>query len=336
VIDFKEIKCVRLTPCQKEQAVNILRKGAIALKKWVIYYPPKKFRQFRNDVMSGNKNPQNLIPCNRLREFHSDLPAILAIREVRSDLDNRSVEQAVLENFAGMAKKHISQWSTDGDPNGLSKFDYLQEAYLIVLEAMYHYTREDIELSTFLWWALRNRMINITNQGNMFCPLTNSDLQLVVRYDRAKQKVGGTFEEIVESLGLSTDQGRHLGSILNKVFTENQLGSDRDRAGSRNGEASNDYTGYRSGIDTVSVDVLEEQEYVDDTLSRAGLTAMEREVLNAAMNPYRGWQTDFAKTHTNQVKGSKYFGQPYSRMRITQLLESARAKVAAILEKEAA
>lgn len=341
-----EVQYVRLSETDKPKALAVLRRGATLLKKWSSLYHPKKFRQFRNDVMKGDKNPQGVIPESQLAEFHSDLTHIMAIRQPDPDLGGRSVEQAVLENFAALAKKHARQWSADGDPNGVSRSDYIQEAYMTIIEAMYQYTREDIDLSTFVWQSLRNRMINVTNQGNLFCPLTNSDLELVVRYDRAKEKIGGTFDEIVESLGLSLEEGRYLGSILTKVLSENQLGSHENAIDS----PSNDYTGHRSGIDNMSpiirmelgtdvdgevvvVDAVDVdgQEHVDNILNNAGLSLMERKVLEGAMNPYYGWQTEFAKNHINPDTG-----KPYSRMRITQVLELARAKVAKVLELEAA
>lgn len=342
-----EIKYVRLSESQKPKAMEILRRGATLLKKWATFYHPKKFRQFRNDVMKGNKNPQDAIPADRIPEFHADLSHILAIRKPNPEFNGRSVEEAVLENFAALAKQHARQWSSDGDPNGVTRHDYMQEAYMTIIEAMYQYTREDIDFSTFVWWALRNRMINVTNSGNLFCPLTNSDLELVIRYDRAKQSHGGTFDEIVETLGLSTEEGRHLGSILTKVFSENQLGSHEDRS---DFEPSNDYTGHRVGIDSLpplvrtelakdadgevvvvnAVDV-EGQEHVNNVLDRANLSLLERKVIEVAMDPYYGWQTEFAKQHVNPDTG-----KPYSRMRITQVLENARAKVAKVMEAEAA
>lgn len=346
-----EIPYVRLTEAQKPTAYSILLNGATLLKKWSALYHPKKFRQFRNDVMKGDKNPQNVIPSDRLDEFHADVSHIMAIRQPNKDLGGRSVEQAVLENFAALAKKHARQWSSEGDPNGVSRADYLQEAYMTIVEAMYQYTREDIDLSTFVWQSLRNRMINVTNQSNLFCPLTNADLDLVVRYDRAKQNLGGTFDEIVESLGLSSEEGRHLGSILTKVFSENQLGSQEDRGGVDS--PSNDYTGHRVGIDSEKAKMVrvkqsseldedgesiinevvdvEGQEHVNHILDNANLSALERKVMEAAMDPFYGWQTEFAKTHINPDTK-----KPYSRMRITQVLETARAKVAKVLNLEAA
>lgn len=342
-----EIKYVRLTETEKPKAMEILRTGASLLKKWATFYHPKKFRQFRNDVMKGDKNPQGAIPANRVAEFHADLSHILAIRQPHPELNGRSVEQAVLENFAALAKKHARQWCSDGDPNGVTHHDYMQEAYMTIIEAMYHYTREDIEFGTFVWWALRNRMINVTNQSNLFCPLTNSDLELVIRYDRAKQSHGGTFDEIIESLGLSSEEGRHLGSILTKVFSENQLGS-HEIAGADS--PANDYTGHRVGIDNLSPIVRMElgkdadgevvvvnsvdvdgQEEVNNVLNRAGLSFLERKVIEVAMDPYYGWQTDFAKTHINPDTK-----KPYSRMRITQVLEKARAKVAKVMQADVA
>jgi len=346
MMNYIEIQHVRLSETERPKALAVLRCGALLLKKWSSYYHSKKFRQFRNDVMRGDKNPQKAIPAERLPEFHADLPHILAIRKPDPELGGRSVEEAVLQSFGALAKQHANQWVLDGDPNGISRNDYIQEAYMTIIEAMYQYTREDVDLTTFVWHSLRHRMINVTNNGNLFCPLTNSDLDLVIRYDRIKKSNGGTFDEIVESLGLSEKEGLHLGSILSKVISENQLTSEAVSI------PSNDYTSHRVGIDSLSpmirtemekdsdgeivvskvIDV-EGQEYVNNVFASAKLTTLERKILEVAMEPYHGWQTDFAKNHINPETG-----KPYSRMRITQVLEKARAKVQKVLElaKEAA
>jgi ribosome maturation protein Sdo1 len=54
-------------------------------------------------------------------------------------------------------------------------------------------------------------------------------------------------------------------------------------------------------------------------------------LIEVAMNPYFGWQAEFARNHINPATN-----EPYSRMRITQVLELARAKVAKALERQEA
>lgn len=328
MITFTEIDYVRLTTEQKNEIYPIIRKAAILLRKWAQFYHPKKFRKFRNDVMKGSKNPQGLIPNDRLAEFHADLKDILVFYTPMEILNNRTIEEAVLEGFAAMAKLHANQWLLEGDTRGVTRLDYLQECYMSILEVMYQYSEDTTDLSTYVWRSLRNRMINVTNQGNLLCPLTNSDLNLFVRYDRARRQNGeGTFDEIVESLGLTSEEGVYLGSILNQVYIENQLNNSQQDAK----ETGGDYTILRTGIDHDSLEVatVDQNEYVENILSKVEFEGIERELFEAAMNPFYGWQTKFSQTHENPATG-----KPYSKMRISQLLKSAQNKVAQVLNSE--
>lgn len=332
---MNEIKYVRLSKSQKTKAVKILYRGATLLKKWATFIHPKKFRQFRNDVMNGVFVPQSVIPKDRLQEFYSDLPHILEIRKPFDEFEGKTVEEAVLANFVALIKLHVRQWNNDDSNHN----DYMQEGYMIILEAMYHYTREDVDITTFFWRVLRNRMINVSNGDNLLKPLTNDDLKLVIKYNKEKSN-GGTFDEIVQNLGLSSEEGLYLGSILTKAFPETKLESEEF-------EPANDYTSYRIGIDNLSpmlrtnlvqdddgevvvdsvIDV-EWQEHMERLFKKAKLNQMERLVLEAAMNPYHGWQTEFANQHCNPDTG-----KPYSRMRITQVLKKARSKMANVINE---
>ena len=333
ITDFQEIPYVKLTSDQKKKALEILGKGTVLLKKWAAFFPPKKYRQFRNAIMDGSTNPVHegkpAIPDAYLPEFQGDLPFMTAIRQNKyDDLDGRSVEQAILEGYSALAKKHARKWSWNGDPVGLTKQDFLQEAYMQVIEAMYSWMPEqNVDISTYIWWSLKNRMSNVVNQqGNMLCPLTNSDLELVSRFEQTKKNMDQyvTFDQIIAELGLSEEEGKHLNVLLTRV--ETNIG-----AGSAHTEADfNDYTAHRAGIDhDVENDGVVGEMSVNDTLNRAGLTKMERDLIEAAMNPYNGWQSDYARNHVNPETK-----KPYSRMRITQVLQMARDKVAKVLDRQ--
>lgn len=355
--DIAEIKYVPMTADEKKYASAMLRRSANLLKKWSVHFHPKKFRQFRNQVMAGERNPKNFITCSdcnnknskccntccgkgqvampgipedRLAEFHADLPEILVIRQPSEVFGGRTIEQAVLESFAALAKKHVREWTKD-NITGISRADYLQESYWHIIEAMYRYTREDINLTTFVWHVLRNRMINVTNQSNMLCRLTNADLALVCRYEKAKRQNGGTFDEIVESLGMSTQEGCYLGRILAKVVSENQIGLTETRSANE-ARPCNDYTGHRSGLgkERLETNNVEETERVSKLLDAANLTEFERQVFEAAMDGNRGWQAEFARTHFHPN------GKPFSRNWISIVLNKARAKVAEVYQQSEA
>ena len=327
-MSFNEIPYVKLTGDQKENALQILGRGNVLLKKWAVYYPAKKYRQFRNAVMSGNKNPDNKIPEDKHREFLVEIPLILAIRKRYDFLDNRSTEEAILQGYSAMAKKHARKWA-NGIPAGyestLSFKDYLQEAYMQVIEAMYSWLPEHkVDIGTYIFWTLKNRMSNVANQqGNTF-RLTNDDLKLVSRYEKAKREMSVrdrvSFDEIVEQLQLTKEEGKALSGLLAQVYSESRILKSED---SEESDSDNDYTGYRTDISRVTdTDKFIQEQHVADTLRRAGLNDIEKEIITVAMNPYRGWQTEFAKNHVNPGTN-----KPYSRMRVTQILQIAQGKV---------
>lgn len=333
-MNFQEIPYVKLSSVQKKKALEILGRGNVLLKKWAVFFPSKKYRQFRNAVMDGNRNPEydgkTVIPSDKLEEFHADLPFITAIRFNKYDeLDGRSAEQAILESFSALAKQHAKKW-LKLDSFGVTPQDLLQEAYMQVIEAMYSWMpNRNVEISTFVWVSLRNRMSNVANQqGNMLCPLTNSDLELMIKFEKTKRQMPEffTFDQIIDELGLSQEESNKLNVLLTRVFTENQLGHEDEN----NGFDSNDYTGHRVGAHQESeTDLVLGKQQVSDTLDRAGLTSIERELIEMAMEPFNGWQTEFARTHINPTTGKSY-----TRMRITQILVMAREKVAKALERQ--
>jgi DNA-directed RNA polymerase specialized sigma subunit len=333
-VDFQEVSYVKLSGDQRKKALEILGKGNVLLKKWSVYFPPKKYRQFRNAVMEGSKNPQyngtKSIPDNKLKEFHADLPFMTAIREKYDDLDGRSVEQAIFESFSALAKLHASKWSLENDPVGLTKQDFLQEAYLQVIEAMYSWLPEKgVDISTFIWVSLKNRMSNVVNQGNMFCPLTNSDLELINRFEKTKKGMpeSFTFEQVVDELGLSSDDGKRLNLLLSNIVFEGQHNMFTENVV----DQRYDYTSYRKDIDRENSETnnLIEQDYVLNVLNNANLNKIERKIIEAAMNPFPGWQTEFARKNI-----SPSTNKPYSRMRVNQILKNAREKVANILNQQ--
>jgi len=337
--DFQELPHVRLTADQKELVKNSLLRGNKLLKKWASFYPPKKLRQFRNAILKGDRNPDSLIPQDKLAEFHVDLPLILTIHKDQiPDLGYRTVEEAAMQNFSYLVKKFVRKWAINGSATGITRQDYFQEAYMQLIETIWQYNRDDIALSTFVWATLRNRMINVTNQqGHMLCPLTNTDLNLVTRYEQAKKVMNGpsTFDGICQE-GLTDEDSRHLSTLLLRVLAENQFGGTVTTGGlgalEEDDQSGDDYTGHRVGIDReCEIDLVFQTDHVKEVFRKANLTKLEVELIEASMEGQHGWQNEFAKRYV-----SKQTKKPVSRMRITQLLDRAKEKVAKVLEREAA
>lgn len=332
-MDFQEVPHVKLNGCEKEFALAVLGKGNVLLKKWSPYFGPKKFKFCCMAILNGDDNPLNSIPEDRLQEFRADLPDIRASRsQLFQQLGNRTVEMAILQSCAAMAKKYALKWSSGSFSTGITKSDFLQEAYLQIIQAMYSWLPEfDVQISTFICTALKRRLSKVTNsQGNLLSHLTNSDLKLLIQYRKVNSECGNNFGQLIEQIGLSQEQGRHLELLLKNVVLETEL-QDKFSSGRQVDPTDNDgdYTGHRSNASEISqTEIMIQDGFVKSTLDKAGLTTLERELIELAMNPFHGWQTEFAMSHINPTTN-----KPYSRMRITQILEIARGKVASVINK---
>ena len=321
-MSFAEISYRQMNPVTKAAALTVLGNANRLLKKWSQVVPGMKFRTLRNAIFSNPQTIAELLPADVRDEFYADLPTIQAVRQPHSFLNGQTVEEGILEGHAALAKRHASKWAkTIEQSSGLEREDYLQEAYMQIVESMYHWNPEGgADITTYLWYALKNRLSNVKNQqGSFLSRLANSSIVLLDKYQKAKNKagLGVNFDQITDDLGLSDKEKRHLSDLLTKAVSASSLENE-------NSEEPSDYTALRINIDGGNdTDTYIQNEAVKEILDRSGLTPIERELIETAMNPYHGWQ---------KAVGEKYIaprtGKPYGRMRITQILAKAREKVA--------
>ncbi|RTK96334.1 MAG: hypothetical protein EKK64_04350 [Neisseriaceae bacterium] len=326
-IDMKiVVPCVLMTEEQKSFAKETLICGVKLLKKWHSHCESNgykgNYKVFRVTLMNKEQEIREIISACRRVEFASDVKTINKIKQKHEILDNRTVEEAYLQQFSGLAKKFVFKVTHENNE------DHLQDMYLKIIETIYYYDRPEIEMSTFLGNVIKNKMIDLLSEASGISPLTANDRKLLVRYEKEKYS-GSNFQEIVDSLGLSSEDVTNLRLILTKVYSEGNIVGENLNSD----KVNNDYTGYRHGVslEKTESEVLSEEEHVAKIIRNAGLNKMEKEVFEAAMNPFVGWQTVFAESHLNPRTG-----QPYTKTRITQLLQSARDKVRETMEKEVA
>lgn len=326
---YQDVPYIPLTKDQKQFCKQRLLRCNMLLQKWGEFYPENDRHVFRRKVMGGEDNPSGKIPSRKLSSLKADLITIRAVRNTKhQELDGRSVEDAVLSGFVALCRKHARKWSREGDSIGITFNDYLHEAYAKILSAMYSFTRDDIDLSTFFWWVLHNQMINVTNQQR-FLRLKNDDLKLVVNYEKTRSTVNKavTFEEIVQVMGLDTETASHLGTLLTRIYTENQISGTGsiDDSGEDDGLGFGDYTACRTGINRESnVCVrVDAKLTVQDAIQYSGLTDFERMLVQAFLeDDSNGWQTRLAERLINPNTGKSY-----SRMWITMAKDKAMEKL---------
>lgn len=335
----QEIPYNPLTREQKDFCRRKLVRTNLLFKKWEVHYTAHEAHIFRAKTLGGDKNPLNKIPSTQIKAFERDIPDLICIRnQSHYELDGKTIEQAVLEGFSALCKAHARKWSKDFGPsnNGATFRDYLQETYFKLVEAMYSYTKIEFDLSTFFWWCLHNRMINVTHKYS-FMKLTADELELVVKYEKTKIQANKkvNFDEITEMMNLNHEESIHLGNILNTVVFDSSLGNN-----DRPTVVQNDYTGERSSSQlgmTVSMERDEDLEensidsnMLKEAIVNAGLTNFEKELIAEELkNPVYGWQIEFARNSFNPNTG-----KPYSRMWITYAVKNAHEKLRKYLEKD--
>lgn len=317
---------IPLNEDQKRFCKQILLRANMLMNKWGELYSERERHVFRRKIMAGEINYLDKIPQKKMKELKEDLPVIHAPRKIRCpELAGRTVEEAVLSGFVALCRQHARMWTREGDPNGITYDDYLQEAYTIILGAMYAFTRDDVDLSTFFWWVLKNRMINVTNQ-QQFLRLKNDDLKLVVTYEKTRNNAHQhvTFDEIVKLMGLDKETASHLSTLLTRIYIENQISLNGEDMGDEGSSGSGDYTACRAGC-------LHEDETgpvvarltVQTAIEKANLSDFEKIVIRAFLeDDSLGWQTRLANSLKNPQTGKHY-----SRMWVTITKNSAMEKL---------
>jgi len=311
----------RMTKEQSNHAMKILNSGNVLLRKWSVYDKKKCARLFRNAIFEGQTNPRNVIPENLMPEFDCDRVVILAAKKTTFE-DGRTVEEADLQNYAGIAEKLAHRLKSYNNTFEFS--DFVQEGYMQIIECMYSWLAKfEVEMSTFIYCSIKRRYSKLINTGNLFCPLTNSDIDLILQYQSIKEKSNySTFDEIVSKMELDYEQSINMSRLFCKIVNQSQIECRSNHHYREDNSFGNDYT-HLSVESHNDVNATEQNEYVKNIISKANLTPLENELIHIAMESHKaGWQSEFAKTHV-----SPKTGKPYSRMRITQILESAREKI---------
>jgi DNA-directed RNA polymerase specialized sigma subunit len=326
---------IKLTKKAEEKCLDLLVQANVLLKKWAECFGARKSREFRKLLFKGHRDKaamaevEQSIPVTLLDEFRQERQFIIAIHVTKyPDLDNRTVEFAMLCGYSGLGRKHAKRWfAQNGEGNGMSLDDYKNEAYLAILDSIYGYTDRTISFSSFAWASLKNRMIACTNKCNLLCPLTNPDLELLARYEDTRKTFNDhvTFDQVVAAMGLDEEQYKALGAIMTKVYAESQIAVDH----TGHDDTPNDYTSLRSGIDNDGEDRIIRLQ-VRQAIDEADLTDFERIVLETSMNPYYGWQSDVARNNINPSTK-----KPYTRMWVGLALKNAHEKVRQAIQRVA-
>ncbi len=323
------IPVVRLTETQKTKVENVLVEGNKLLKKWASFAGARKYRPFRIAVVNG-KIKDNvidlhyaygtkktcIIPSHLLPAFQRDLPFMQeAHKVIRSDLGNRNVEESVMQNFVLLISKLAHRVHKSNENSGLTLDDFMQEGLIHLIDSIYNWTPweqdKDTELSTFVQTSIFRHFNRIMNKNRMTGALKNSDLRLLRKIKKLEND--HTFDEIVTILGMTEKQVNRINRIKKVV--------------SMNSRDENKVIDFEDKSCRTYQD-NEDKEHFENFIGSCNLTQVEEEIIRLSVTSNRGWQTEYANTHINPTTG-----KPYSKMRVSQILQEARAKLQANYER---
>jgi DNA-directed RNA polymerase specialized sigma24 family protein len=276
------------------------------LGRWRKQIPDKLLWQVRKQMLLSSTNG---IPPHFEGQYLRDCRTVQRICSPKVALGGMTVDQAVLVSFRNMAYKHsIKSSSLCGS---LDKEDFLQESYLKILDAMLHWLpNKGASLFTFLWSAVKRRLFNVANQqGSRLTRFTNKDLAIMRLYERGRRETPeASFSDVVGRIGLKPRDVDSLSKSMKTVILDADL---------------------KEAAVKSTPDVTEEilqRGSVDEIIALSGLTEVQERLVRLAMDPVPGWQADFAKTYINSATGN-----PVSRMCVTQMLRTAKKKVASTM-----
>ena len=303
-----------MTKQELENCYDIMLKGnahLVNLAKIV----NMQHRKFRARFFKEKFNPVNWTELNKeqVEVFVQAIPFIEAVRQI---------EWKMLCAFSRLAKKHASTWAkrTNGEFD-----DFMQEATLGLLDAIYGYTNKEVKFITFAWCTIRNQVTKFANSNYIFSGLANNTIKLLRRFEEVKNSLNryATDEEIYDLCNFNDKELHIIRSARVKMYNVSEQDFDEDNF-------FGDYTEFRRGIINERNTVPCNYE-IKEAIRNANLTLAERRVLTTYLFPYSGWKTDLSKTLINPKNGKHY-----TKQFINYILKKALSKVKHVYLQESA
>ena len=322
------IEHIRLNASELDECQRIMARGNNKLKQLAEMVGMENIK-FRVRLF---KSPFAVAEWPELSEaqvvtFTEALPDILAVR---------AIEYKMLCAFCRLAHKMAKRWFTPNSSNpSLDISDYLQEALMALLDAVYGYSDPSTKFITYATTTIRNRLSKCTNKSHPLSPLSNEALGLIGRFEAARQALNGpaTQTEIYEAAAFTPDEIAVYESARVMVFNQSVPLREEDSLPADNAYYApiSDYTEGRRGIDH-ETDTVPCYFEIREAMDKARLTPVERRIVETFVQPYYGWQSQLAKELLNPVTN-----QPMTRAGVGYILRKALDKIKAVyLKREVA
>ena len=301
---------------------QIMAKGNAAFRRWLPFISQRRSKSCRRAVIKGELNEVlQHIPSERRVEFLADVPAILAVESVATD---------VIGHYVKMVMRLAGRWADINNNNGNSvKRSYIDgddiasEGFLAMFDAIHNYDRLDIRFLTYAWTTVNRRMFAaITETAPISCFNRREQklLQKVVK-DQLKTGRKKTLEQVVKDAVLNEEEAELVREILTvKIVLASKL-----EAGFGTGMGENDvfdYTSLRASVMTDNRDQPSDAWELYEFIEKAKLSDFEQDALLSSMTPFFGWQVECAKRHKHPLTQ-----EPITRAAVGEALSRACSKI---------
>jgi DNA-directed RNA polymerase specialized sigma subunit len=330
------IQHVDLTGDQKEEYLKVMRVGNEILKSWHDRIQPVASKQQIDDAKTSDPNGKGHSRYSR-QKFRSELFNRLkgVVRpiamygftipkvDIEKILDVRKCEMPMLQAHANLVERLARYAYHRSKRAGLELDDFFNEAAIAAINAIYCFTKEKVQFSTYLTLTVRHRLLNFALENKQLSHWNYDVHELLVKYERARAEINGpaTFDDLVRHMELDDKQIKKLGAVLTKVLHESEIVSkDGD-------DGDPDFTKFGKREDILQLD-LDQQDAIDST----ELTEWEQAVLAAFMAApagTNGWRTEVASKYVNPVTG-----KVFSRAAPTIAMGRIRDKILASYNKK--
>jgi RNA polymerase sigma factor (sigma-70 family) len=322
-MDFDCILNRRLTDSETNFVVETCRSIQTILRKWHKLYPDLSFKAIKLCFLNNSKSFE--VQPEHKEELLSDCQLVESLRSKKEELGNRSLDAAVLENFSDLAHKFANKWN-NFENHGITVHDLIQEGYMKIYDALYNWNPDKTaKLFTYLYSTLNHHMKDVIHyQGFALSQINTEGLEILKQF-RAFRKNHKDIDDsvVISMMDLNQEKKEHLKKALACIITESSLTTADCSSESR------DYTSILERFTQCETNDIIERIHVSEILDQSALTDNERKVFLQAMDdPFHGWHSAFARTLISETTN-----QNVSRQYVAQLLQQAKKKIAATMER---
>ena len=249
-------------------------------------------------------------------------PVAVSNRALSRIVAVQAVQNEVLAGFSRLFERLALQFWRTHRGLSLGVQDYYDEGVMSAINAIYHYTREDVGFFTYVYHCVRRRMGTIVAKDNPLSPWSNEARRLHRVYEDARSALNrpSTFQEVCDYCQFTDAEIRLVEMTMAEVVQAWDSGSsdeDRHRVAAQfeldcvfiNGHRPSRNGKHSIGVVDDDDGKLDPDQRAAVARARVRMSPFENAVLDAYLaDGEHGWQTRVAEENINPKTGL-----PYSR-----------------------